>query len=259
MFVVLAASAGKAATAQLVSITTPRGVRQAFILIEPDKPVASVVLFAGGSGALGLSGASAMKWNAQNFLVRSREKFAGRGFDVAVVDAPSDHPRGMSAGFRMSRAHKGDIAAVVAYLKQRAAVPVWLVGTSMGTFSAAAGAIAVHNVAGLVLTSTITGVESKWKIAGTHPDGVASMALERITVPTLIVAHRDDGCPLSPASGAAKLRARLGAARVVKVAVIEGGLTPASDPCDAKARHGYYGVEDKAIDAIAAFIQANGR
>ena len=42
------------ADATLVSIPTPRGVKQAFILIKPDKPVASVILFAGGHGALGL-------------------------------------------------------------------------------------------------------------------------------------------------------------------------------------------------------------
>ena len=36
-------------TVRLVSISTPRGVEQAFILIKPDHPVASVVLFAGSA------------------------------------------------------------------------------------------------------------------------------------------------------------------------------------------------------------------
>jgi heptosyltransferase-3 len=58
----------------LVSIQTPRGAKQAFILIKPDKPVASVILFAGGHGALGLKSASSMSWGAGNFLVRSRDK-----------------------------------------------------------------------------------------------------------------------------------------------------------------------------------------
>ena len=38
----------RAETATLVSIPTPRGVTQAFILIKPDHPVAAVILFAGG-------------------------------------------------------------------------------------------------------------------------------------------------------------------------------------------------------------------
>ena len=62
----------------------------------------------------------------------------------------------MNAIFRMSGQHAADIEAVAAYLKKQADVPVWLVGTSMGTFSAARGAIAGRNIDGMVLTSTIT-------------------------------------------------------------------------------------------------------
>jgi len=80
-------------TATVIFIPTPRGVQQAFILIKPEDPVASVVLFAGGAGALGLTSASSLELGAEdfdyagNFLVRSREKFAGHDFMVAVVDA----------------------------------------------------------------------------------------------------------------------------------------------------------------------------
>jgi pimeloyl-ACP methyl ester carboxylesterase len=251
-----AAGSVQAASSRLVSIKTPRGVKQAFILITPDKPVASVILFAGGHGGLGLKSASSMAWGAGNFLVRTRDLFAAQGFAVAVVDAPSDH-RKMTAMFRMSAAHAGDIAAVAAYLKKQANMPVWLIGTSMGTFSAAEGAIAAGNVDGLVLTSTITGAEPKWKIKHSHPDGVASMALARVTVPTLIVAHRHDGCEVSPASGAPKLKAHLSKARKVDIVLLDGGKPPASEPCEAKAQHGYFGIETKAVGAIAAFIKAN--
>src|SRR5687768_1740967 len=85
-----AAGPAHAASANLVSIQTPRGTQQAFIFVTPSqKPVASVILFAGGDGALGLTGASSMKWGAGNFLVRTRNMFAARGLQVAVVDAPS--------------------------------------------------------------------------------------------------------------------------------------------------------------------------
>ena len=67
------------------------------------------------------------------------------------------------------RRHASDIGAMAAYLKKQAAVPVWLVGTSMGTFSAAGGAIAAEDVDGLVLTSTITRSAPDWKIARSHP------------------------------------------------------------------------------------------
>ena len=258
--VAAAAAAAHAASSSLVAIQTPRGVKQAFILITPaEKPVASVVLFAGGHGALGLTGASSMKWGAGNFLVRSRELFAGRGFLVAVVDAPADRQTGMNAIFRMGRGHAGDIGAVVAHLKKQADVPVWLVGTSMGTFSAAAGAIESKSADGLVLTSTITRSKPDWKIAQSHRDGVASMALSEVTVPTLIVSHRKDGCDITPAADAPKLKSRLTKSKKVEVVLLDGGAKPVSEPCQAKSQHGYFGIEAQAVDAIAKFIKANAR
>jgi dienelactone hydrolase len=252
--------AAQAKEAKLVSIATPRGAKQAFILIKPDgKPVASVILFAGGHGALGLKSASSMAWGAGNFLVRTRDRFAAHDLMVAVVDAPSDKRGGMNAVFRMRKAHAGDIGAVAAYLKKEADIPVWLVGTSMGTFSAAGGAIRAKGVDGLVLTSTITRSLPNWKIAKKYPDGVASMALSRVTVPTLIVSHVKDRCNLTPASDAPKLQKRLTAAKPVEVVLLEGGLPPQSAPCEAKAQHGFLGIEGKAVDAIAGFVKANSK
>jgi hypothetical protein len=251
--------AANAAQPTLVSIPTPRGATQAFILIKPDKPVASVILFAGGHGALGLKSASSMKWGAENFLVRTRDDFAAHNFMVAVVHAPSDQKQGMGAIFRMSRPHADDIGAVAAYLKQQAPAPIWLVGTSMGTFSAAGGAIAAQGIDGLVLTSTITRAAPEWAIAKTHPDGVASMALPQISVPTLIVSHRNDTCELTPAADAPKLGQRLTHASKVETALLDGGKPPQSDPCQAKARHGYFGIEAQAVNTMAKFIGGNSK
>jgi pimeloyl-ACP methyl ester carboxylesterase len=256
---VMAALATFASTAladtTLVSIATPRGVKQSFILIKPEKPVASIILFAGGHGGLGLKSASAMKWGAGNFLVRSRDAFAAQNLMVAVIDAPSDRQDGMNAIFRMSANHADDIGAVAAYLKTQAQVPVWLVGTSMGTFSAAGGAIGSKNIDGLVLTSTITRSKPDWKIAASHPNGVASMALQQVSVPALIVFHRKDGCDITPAADAPKLSARLTKAKKVETVLLDGGDPPQSDPCDAKAQHGFLGIEAKAVETIAAFIK----
>lgn len=252
-------SSANAASSRLVSVSTPRGAKQTFILINPGQPVGAVILFAGGHGALGLSSAVKMKWGANNFLVRTRNMLAAKRLMVAVVDAPSDKPRGMNAIFRMSPAHAADIGAVAAYLKQQEDVPVWLVGTSMGTFSAANGAMAAKHIDGLVLTSTITRARPKWKIASSHKDGVASMPLQKITVPTLIVSHKNDGCNITPAGDASLLLARLERAATKKITLVEGGLPARSGPCKAKSAHGFLGVEDKAIDSIADFIRANAQ
>ena len=119
-----------------------------------------MILFAGGHGALGLKAPPTMKWGKGNFLVRTRDQFAahihGRGDRRAVR-----RQDGMNAIFRMGKAHADDIDAVAGYLKKQAAVPVWVVGTSMGTFSAARGAIGTKDVDGLVLTSSITRSRSR--------------------------------------------------------------------------------------------------
>lgn len=252
----LADDAG-AAEASLVRLTTPRGATQAFILIKPEKPRAAVILFAGGHGGLGLRSATSMAWGAGNFLVRSRDLFTAEGLMVAVADAPSDHAGGMNAVFRMSGEHHGDIAAIAAHLKKTADVPIWLVGTSMGTFSAARGAMNAKDVAGLVLTSTITRAKPDWKIKASHPAGVGSMALQQVTVPTFILSHRNDGCDITPASDGASLKARLVKSPRVEVRLLDGGLPPKSPPCEAMSQHGFLGIEKEAVATIAAFI--NGR
>ncbi len=255
----LLGSSASAQDASLVSLQTPRGAKQAFILIKPQKPVASVILFAGGHGALGLKSSTAMAWGAQNFLVRTRDNFARQGFMVAVIDAPSDRQgsRGMNAIFRMSGLHANDIGIVVDYLKKQANVPVWLVGTSMGTFSAAGGAIGLKSINGLVLTSTITRAKPNWNIAGSHSHGVASMRLSSITVPTLIVSHRKDGCDITPAADTPKLTKALSGSRKIEVALLDGGRPPRSDPCQAMSEHGFLGIEGQAVARIAQFIRAN--
>jgi hypothetical protein len=245
-----------AQSAQLVSIRTPRGATQKFILIKPDKPVAAVILFAGGHGALGLRSATSMNWGAGNFLVRTRQQFANHRLMVAVMDAPSDRANGMKAIFRMGKGHAGDIGAVAGHLKAIANLPVWLVGTSMGTFSAAGGALGAKGVNGLVLTSTITRSRPQWKIAGSHPRGVASMPLGRFAGPAFVMSHRNDGCPITPAADAPYLLGRLTSSPRKASAIMTGGRTPVSEPCEARSQHGFYGIEGAAVGRIASFIAA---
>lgn len=244
-----------AATVEKVS--TPAGTTISFIMLKPEKPVAAVILFAGGHGGLKVKSAESMGWGAGNFLVRTRRQFAAQNLLVAVIDAPSNRPQGMNGIYRMSAQHAGDIGAVVARLRKAADVPVWLVGTSMGTFSAAEGAIAASGVSGLVLTSTITRSRPDWSIKSSHPDGVASMPLARVKVPVLVASHKDDACAITPAKDAVKLKSRLSAAPKVEVKILEGGLPPQSDPCEAKSAHGFLGIEGTAVSAIVAFIKAN--
>jgi len=75
------------------------------LLLKPENPEASLVLFAGGKGASGLSSLSdrpSIKWEKKNFLMRTRNLFFDNDFQAAVVDVPSDmqSKKGRLGGFR---------------------------------------------------------------------------------------------------------------------------------------------------------------
>jgi alpha-beta hydrolase superfamily lysophospholipase len=146
---VLVTIGGDAAAQERIDVPTRPGVTQPAYLTASPSPVASAILFPGGNGVV----ASVRN----NFLLRVAGRFSAQGIDVAVVDAPSDQAGGMTPQFHQSRQHADDIAAVIALLKRRAPLPVWLVGTSNGSISAANGAarIGPPGVAGVVLSGLV--------------------------------------------------------------------------------------------------------
>jgi predicted alpha/beta-hydrolase family hydrolase len=218
-------------------------------------PRATVVLFIGGHGMLNISGARpGPTWsNSGNFLTRSREWFRRRGFYVAAIDVPSDRARGYGA-FRVTPEHVADVAAVVADLRRRVPeAPVWLIGTSAGTVSAAnaAAALPAGTIAGAVLTATVTrGGEPSNEMGG---KSVLNTDLARIRVPVLLAHHRADACVASPFTTLDRARSQL--ARV-EVLTFDGGDPPSSGPCEPRSPHGFLGIEEQVVNAIADWILA---
>lgn len=191
--------------------------------------------------------------------MRTRNDFAKRGLAVGVIDTPSDRLKGMNAVFRLSNEHRLDIDAAINYLNHRVRVPVWLIGTSMGTVSVASVGLDNPSIAGIVLTSSVTRSGQKWAIYHSHPRGIINLPLEKIKVPVFIASHKDDGCEHSPAADTPELAARFSAAGKVQTQLFDGGHMPRSGPCDALAQHGFLGIEDKVVDAIAAFIKEHSK
>jgi len=240
-----AAQAGE----DLIQLPTRPGVTQPFWLLAPaGTPVASVILFSGGSGILGSERNPVLK--SRNFLIRSRDKFAAAGFLVASVDTPSDHPEGLDS-LRNSAEHAQDIAAVIAYLRQKAPVPVWLIGTSMGTISAAnvAARLKSGGADGLVLTSGIVSSGRRTGPISAHVD------VDQIALPTLFVHNKDDACMVCPFSAVPGLMQRFTHAPRKELIAVSGGSEPLSDPCEALSRHGYIGIEAEVVAAIAKWIK----
>ena len=229
---------------RLVALDTRPGVRVSYWWMErPDAP-AVLVLLTGGPGGIGMKNGVP---TSENFLIRSRDLFAAAGFDIAIVGKPTDH-EDLDLAFRASADHVADLKRVVERVHTETGKPVWLVGTSRGTVSAAAAAIALGDaVAGVVLTSSITQAKG--------PYAVEDLDLARIRVPVLVMHHKRDRCNATLPSDASLIVDGLKNAPVKKLLMVDGGSGAHGDPCEPMHWHGYIGMERDAVEAIVAFVR----
>jgi pimeloyl-ACP methyl ester carboxylesterase len=232
----------------LVTVST-RDTSISYLLVQGASPPRAIaVSFVGGNGMIDL--AKRARENrlrfgpGANFLIRARNDLAGDDIVDAIVDAPADHlPGGFSDADRMSADHARDIGTVLDDLGKRFPnVPVFLVGTSRGTISAAAlGASISPKLRGVVLTSTVT-------VADRTGPGLSAFDFATIRTPVLLVHHRDDACRSSPYAGAERLSKRF------PLVSVKGGDPPQSGPCDPQSPHGYLGRDADTMRAIRNYI-----
>jgi hypothetical protein len=234
-------------------VPTRDGVELPVLIREPKAgtpPVAVVVLLPGGGGRLGLTD-DGLAEGGDNFMVRTRARFAAVGLVAIVVDAPSDRSESLSE-FRVSAESAEDMTRLAAWAGKRWSAPIWFLGTSRGTLSVGNAAARGVPMAGLVLTSSVTaGKKEKATLL--------DVAIDRIAVPTFLLHHRHDGCDASPLRGAEKLRTALAHAPAVGWKVLDGGDEPTGGPCTPRSHHGFLGLDADAVDAIVGFIRSHAQ
>ena len=236
---------------EIVTLPTRPNVTQSYFLASfPQNPQAIAVLFPGGNGLIQLREEKGqIRFSPNNFVVRSRGEFVKGGVIAVIVDAPSDFQSdGMSDEFRLGRDHFTDMSAVVADLKKKfPETPVFLVGTSRGTISAAAlGARFGDQVAGVVLTSTL--FRSSGTRAKEGGPGLSKFDFATIKAPLLFAHHVNDQCGVTPYSDAARL------AEKYPLISVAGGRPPESGPCDALSAHGYLGREAETVEQVVNWM-----
>ncbi len=195
-----------------------------------------------------------------NSLVRKRPLFHDAGYITVLLDAPSDrHGKAGLGGFRIAEEHASDIGKVIADLRTRGSMPIWLIGISRGTISGSNAASRLTGEStpdGLILTSPVTsGREGGYKawVAQT----VFSVDLENIRMPVLVVAHADDKCVRTPPDRAEKITDVTSADREQTVTVTGGpgwsGGTGVK-ACRGKSPHGFIDQEADVVDGLLRFI-----
>jgi len=233
------------AAERMIDIRTRTGVTVPVFYMTRDGAKATVILLPGGAGGLGQIRDG--KPMGRNFLIRSRDYFADAGLNVAVMGKPSDK-NDLDYADRISPEHMQDIKTVVQYVKKDSGLPVWLAGTSRGTVSATAAAIAFGNdsLAGIVLTSSVV----SYKKTGAVP----TQDLAAIRIPVLVVHHANDQCRVcAPHEVPAILRALTNAPVKRLVMVSEAG-EPEGDPCEPLHYHGFIGAEKSTVRLMTDWI-----
>jgi len=237
---------------EIVTLPTRPGVTQSYFLTSIPKNLQAVaVLFAGSGGLINLRSENGQpKFNQGNFLVRTRAEFVKRGVVGAIFDAPSDQQGGWGMGdeFRLGDAHFADVSGVIDDLRKRfPGIPLFLVGTSRGTITAAAaGARLGQGVAGVVLTSTM--FRQAPRNSQEPGPGLSKFDFATIKSPVLFVHHVSDQCVSTPYSDAARLSDKY------PLITVYGGASPQSGPCDAFSAHGYLGKESETVEEIVNWM-----
>jgi hypothetical protein len=198
----------------------------AAVLLRPNSPVASVILMPGGNGLINAGPNGEINRLLGNQLVRTRNAYLAHGLAVLVADAGID------------------LARAVQFMAQLKA-PVTVIATSRGTIRAAVGIARGAKPNALVLTSGFLTVES-----GGGPNVASILGTPNALPPTLVIHHRDDTCRFTRPAGVAPFIAwSAGRARAVW---LSGGAS-LGDPCEARAHHGFNGLDEEVVSLAAGF------
>jgi len=211
----------------VTSARTPGGETIPYVLTtKAGAPAYAVILMPGGSGVMNprmVDGKLVFGFGG-NFLIRSRELFADGRFVAASTDATSTPAR---------------ILAIAQDLERRfGKVAVYVIGTSRSTEATMILAAPLDGqVAGFVHTSSM--------------NGIASFDPRKFRSRHLVVYHRMDACRVTRPSASAASRSSYGTETIE----MEGG-TSSGDDCEARAYHGYNGIEAATVDRIKSWISA---
>jgi hypothetical protein len=222
------------------------GGNQRVLYAAPANPRAALVMLPGGNGIVEIGNDGSIRRMGGNFLLRTLPLWQAQAFAVAVLSPPN----GMSLlGHRHTPAYAATIGLAVDFVRSRANVPVWLVGTSQGSTAAVGGGARLGGkIVGIVVTSSVTGRSSSGETLFDSEPGL-------VAVPVLIVANTGDACPASPPGDAPKIAATLAHAPRKEVVYMQS-IAIEGQPCEAMSPHGYFGIETATVERIAAWIGA---
>ncbi len=247
VILLLALTTTSFAVTEVRTIPTRPGVTMDVLVMTPERPSHqnALIIFPGGNGAGSFKMTDSGVASGWSFLVRSADNFIGSGLSIFIVAPPSDHPTGLSTGFRESSEHAEDIASLSRFLELQGYERIFLIGNSRGTLSATflGTRLKDSHLKGIILTSTLE-----------YDNFMRWLPLEQLQLPVLMIHHRDDACRVSSFEEARATQAALSNITTVDFTEVTGGAYPRSAPCDNLSTHGFFGVEEKVVRVISDWI-----
>ena len=232
---------------RLVELRRHGGEIQKVLLVIPPRARGAIVMLPGGSGDVGLTGPTDIRHD-DNFVVRTRARWARRGFTVLIPDTIG---HANLRGLRSSPGYASLVNDLVELAHRQVTSPVFLLGTSQGSIAAmnAAAHATAGSIAGVVLTESVS-------VMGGSGETVFSASPQLVRAPALIVANRDDRCNVAPPAAAAQIARARTMSRNVRVLMVAGGSKVSAKDCGSLTPHGYYGIEDQVVAKISRWMDA---
>ena len=185
-----------------------------------------------------------------NFLIRSRRHLSDESIATLIADCQSESGDYCSAAYQSSNDRQQHVQKLIDMVREKypSLKEVWLVGTSMGTISSAfLPTYDAKAYAGAIHTATITEPLAQ----GSYRE-LANFDYRRSGIPQFFVHHRDDPCGLTTYSGAKRISESYG----IPLVTVIGGSGFQGGACQALTEHGFKGIEQQAMKAIATIIKS---
>lgn len=259
---ILANAQGVPAVTESVETIPSRGsYTQTFLFLRVEKPLATLLLYSGNKGYVGIFPNGSAQFD-MFFVYRARRLLAQQGFNVLLLDAPSEWGSGGLWEKQRTPEYIAHNSAVLAWARKQTNVPVFLVGQSSGGITAAAVASQLKGKGadGLILVSPWMPTKENWPIPNfvySSDFAIASWTdLKEAKGPRLLIHHLEDNCQFSLPTYVLDLKAAFGSETPLEVMGLKGGATPSGNPCYPAGLNNFTGLEQDVSTAIGNWVKA---
>lgn len=200
------------------------------ILMRVENPQGSLLLLAGGSQRLNVGANGTFTDQAFSPIIRNRDAFAAKGFNVLLVDKATS----LSTAVEYMAGLKRPVTIVAISNATRRTAKALAEGAKPDKVVLASGELTA-------LSGPLEGVADILGKPGLLP-------------PTLVIHHRNDSCPYTNPAGVTAFQSWAGD-HVQEVVWFEGGTGTASG-CASMGHHGFGGQDAELISHVAGFAAA---